>query len=72
MTSHQEEKPGKEQEVVCPMCGQRFICSHSAFCWCASRKIPAALSDYLAGRYETCLCSTCLDRLIEQFSVSGS
>ncbi|ABL66577.1 hypothetical protein Cpha266_2589 [Chlorobium phaeobacteroides DSM 266] len=72
MTTDHEVKSSGERESICPVCGERFICAHSASCWCASRKIPAALSEYLAGRYDTCLCATCLDRLIEQFSAAGS
>jgi len=64
---------GSGKTETCPMCGQQFTCALSSTCWCASRKIPAAVSEYLAARFETCVCSACLDQLTEQFrSDTGS
>jgi len=46
------------------MCGEQFTCGMSTSCWCATRVVPDPVRRYLAERYETCVCSTCLDRLI--------
>ncbi len=67
---NQENGPGA-RTVVCPICGKDFTCSLSPDCWCARKKIPGAVSDYLASRYKTCVCSVCVDRLIEQASTYG-
>lgn len=66
MTHSIEQSVGSGKTVTCPICGESFTCALSSTCWCASRKVPAEVTEYLAGRYETCVCSACLDRLIEQ------
>ena len=66
MTHSSEQPIGSGKTVRCPICGESFTCGLSSTCWCASRKVPAEVKDYLADHYETCICSTCLDRLIEQ------
>jgi len=66
MTTSIEQTIGSGKTVTCPVCGQPFTCALSSTCWCATRKVPSEVRDYLAGRYETCICSTCLDQLIEQ------
>ena len=66
MTTSIEHTPGSGKTVTCPVCGQSFTCALSSTCWCATRKVPTEVRDYLAGRYEICVCSSCLDQLIEQ------
>lgn len=66
MTHSIEQSVGSGKTVTCPICGELFSCALSSTCWCASRKVPAEVTEYLAERYETCVCSVCLDRLIEQ------
>jgi hypothetical protein len=66
MTHPSEQTIGSGKTVTCPICGGSFICGLSSTCWCASRKVPTEVKEYLAERYEKCICSTCLDRLIEQ------
>jgi len=61
-----EHKSGSEREKTCPMCGNLFICERSSTCWCSTRTVPAEVREYLAERYETCVCSNCLDRLTEK------
>jgi hypothetical protein len=56
---------GAPRPVTCPMCGQKFTCGMSSSCWCATRAVPEEVRKYLAARYETCVCSACLDRLVE-------
>ena len=72
MTNFIEHKGGAERTVICPICKESFICGLSSTCWCATRKVPAEVKEYLAERYETCICSTCLDRLIEQAGTGES
>ena len=48
------------------MCGQEFTCGLSAACWCAARRVPDEVRAWLAARYESCVCSACLDRLVEE------
>ncbi|MBM3163415.1 MAG: cysteine-rich CWC family protein [Chlorobi bacterium] len=71
MTHTHEENRSGGKSVVCPMCGQVFFCSLSEDCWCAKKIVPQEVRDFLAGRYETCVCSGCLDRLIADAAVSG-
>ncbi len=71
MHNHQESGSGA-RTVVCPICGKDFTCSLSPDCWCARKIIPSTVSDYLASRYKTCVCSDCVDRLIEQASTYGT
>ena len=61
---HNSGSGGKTQ--ACPMCGERFFCGLSADCWCASLQVPPEVREYLAGRYETCVCKNCLEKLIRK------
>lgn len=61
-----EQENGGGRTVVCPICGKEFRCALSNDCWCAGKTVPAEVRDYLAARYESCVCSDCLDRLIGQ------
>jgi hypothetical protein len=60
-----EEHTGTPRTVICPMCGEQFTCGLSATCWCAGKAVPEEVRRQLAARYETCVCSACLDRLID-------
>ncbi len=66
MTHQSEAHTGTERTVICPICAQPFTCALSSTCWCSTRKVPPEVRDYLAERYKSCVCSTCLDRLIEK------
>jgi hypothetical protein len=72
MTHFIEQSVGSGKTVICPICGESFTCALSSTCWCASRKVPSEVTEYLAERYETCICSACLDRLIEQSGTGES
>ena len=63
-TDHSLEATPKT--VTCPICGEQFTCGMSTSCWCATRVVPDSVRSYLAERYETCVCSVCLDRLIAE------
>ena len=45
---------------ICPRCGARFECLHSAACWCASVRLDETARRELAARYDDCLCPDCL------------
>ncbi len=66
MINFNEHEGGAEKTVTCPICKDSFTCGLSSTCWCSTRTVPAKVKEYLSERYETCICSTCLDRLIEQ------
>ena len=52
------------RQMTCPMCGKEFTCSLSASCWCSTRVVPDEVRARLAARYQTCVCSACLDSLV--------
>ncbi|ASQ90152.1 hypothetical protein CHL67_03700 [Prosthecochloris sp. GSB1] len=51
---------------TCPICGSSFECTLSRECWCASVSLPEEVRDYLARRYDTCVCRNCLETLAEK------
>ena len=57
---------GKKGNATCPVCGAAFECKLSVDCWCGSVKVPQEVKEYLADRYEVCLCRNCLEELIEK------
>ena len=61
--SHNNGTAGK---ATCPVCGTAFECKLSTDCWCGSVNVPPEVREYLADRYETCLCRNCLEQLIEK------
>jgi hypothetical protein len=67
-----ETHTGTPRTVTCPICGQNFTCGMSTSCWCATRVVADEVRRYLAERYDTCVCSTCLDRLIEKAGDHGT
>ncbi|NTU54027.1 MAG: cysteine-rich CWC family protein [Chlorobiaceae bacterium] len=66
MTSGDHSREGVPKTVICPACGQQFTCGLSTSCWCSTRVVPDTVRRNLAERYETCVCSACLDRLIAE------
>lgn len=66
MTCTDHPREATPKTVTCPICEQQFTCGMSASCWCATRVVPDSVRSYLAARYETCVCSNCLDRLIAE------
>ncbi len=51
-----------DAEKTCPRCGAKFVCSHSADCWCASVTLNDAMRKILK-QYEDCICLNCLKQL---------
>ncbi|HWQ27002.1 MAG TPA: cysteine-rich CWC family protein [Chlorobaculum sp.] len=64
-TKHVSPDEGIPNTVTCPMCGKEFYCGLSRLCWCATMPLSDEVRAWLAARYETCVCRTCLERLIE-------
>ncbi len=67
---HPDESIGKT--VTCPICEKNFTCNLSPTCWCATRVVPTEVRAYLAARYKSCVCSACLDQLIEKAGTGES
>jgi len=63
-----EQHPSRHKggRTTCPVCGSSFECTLSRECWCASVSIPEEVRDYLARRYDTCVCRNCLEALAEK------
>jgi len=66
MTHTDHTHDATPKTVTCPICGEQFTCGMSTSCWCATRVVPDSVRRFLAERYETCVCSACLDRLIAE------
>ncbi|MGE4586826.1 MAG: cysteine-rich CWC family protein [Mangrovibacterium sp.] len=50
----------KYEPRSCPRCGKLFRCTANSDCWCLSVQLSARVQDYIAARYEGCLCKNCL------------
>lgn len=66
MEEQNNHNNGTAGSVTCPVCGASFECKLSTDCWCGSVNVPPEVREYLADRYETCLCRNCLEQLIEK------
>ncbi|NTW56683.1 MAG: cysteine-rich CWC family protein [Chlorobiaceae bacterium] len=67
-----EQSPAAGTTVNCPICGDTFNCTLTATCWCARKVVPEDVRYFLASRYDTCVCSSCLDRLIRKSNTGQS
>jgi hypothetical protein len=47
---------------TCEACGQVFSCGGYQ-CWCGSVGITEEQMDWIAARFQDCLCSTCLKQV---------
>jgi hypothetical protein len=66
MTKNVSPEEGLPNTVTCPMCGKQYYCGLSKLCWCATMPVSDEIRAWLAARYQTCVCMTCLTRLIEE------
>ncbi|UZJ40474.1 cysteine-rich CWC family protein [Prosthecochloris sp. SCSIO W1101] len=66
MEKHDRQSDGKGGDATCPVCGASFECKLSAECWCSSVNVPSEVREYLADRYDTCLCRDCLEKLVKK------
>lgn len=55
----------KHESKACPRCGDEFECKTGsiALCQCQTVELDEAQSDYIAARYDDCLCAACLAAL---------
>ena len=60
--------PSHEQKE-CPRCRTLFECKSGsiALCQCQAVELRPALLDYIAGRYDDCLCAACLRELCSEY-----
>ncbi len=49
-------------EKVCEHCGEPFQCQGYR-CWCETVRITDSQMDWIAARYQDCLCPSCLGRV---------
>lgn len=47
---------------VCEACGQSFVCGGYG-CWCGQIGITERQMDWIAARFENCLCPDCLNKV---------
>ena len=47
---------------TCGHCGQPFECGQYG-CWCGKLGITERQMDWIAARFEDCLCRACLERV---------
>ena len=55
----------KEQEKVCPLCGQDNNCQHGQEnCWCETTKFPEHIFEMIPEdkRGKACICKSCLEK----------
>lgn len=52
----------KHEQKICPRCGQIFECKVGDIlkCQCYGITVTAAMSTYIAQKYNECLCRHCL------------
>lgn len=49
-------------EKSCGHCGQRFECGQYG-CWCGKVRLTDRQFDWIAARFQDCLCSDCLEQV---------
>jgi hypothetical protein len=47
----------------CPRCGKTFTCTGNLYCWCMEVSIPNNVKDYIAAKYDGCLCKVCIEEV---------
>ena len=59
------------ESKTCPRCDASFECKVGSIleCKCSSVFLSAAEQDYLAIRYEECLCVNCMMEVQTEFSI---
>lgn len=57
-----------EFKEACPECGQVFYCGRSDIgnCFCNKLKLTDKQRAELSLKYNACLCSECLEKLLKQ------
>ena len=49
---------------VCAGCHQSFECGQYR-CWCGKLEVIDRQMDWIAARFEDCLCSVCLGKIVQ-------
>ncbi|WP_354001272.1 cysteine-rich CWC family protein [uncultured Methylophaga sp.] len=59
----------KHEPVACPRCGDEFVCKPGAvpICHCFEVKLSKEQREWIAERWEGCLCGSCLHTVAEEF-----
>ncbi|MBC8588001.1 cysteine-rich CWC family protein [Paratissierella segnis] len=54
----------KEQEKICPLCGENNNCQHGKECWCTTIKIPKHVLDLIPEdkKGKACICKSCIEK----------
>lgn len=55
----------KEQEKICPLCGQNNNCQHGEVdCWCTKIKISKYILDMVPDgqKGKACICKNCIEK----------
>ena len=61
----------KHEVKNCPRCGEEFECKTGSIsiCQCQSVDLDECEADYVASRYDDCLCADCLTALRVEYNV---
>lgn len=59
------------QKETCEACGAEFRCDPMGSCWCFGETIPKEARENIEGRYERCLCQTCLRKAVDTAAHAG-
>jgi len=59
-----KERPFEQKK--CPRCGNTFVCSTSAKCWCFEIDVPADTMEIIQEKWQGCLCPDCLKSFAKQ------
>ncbi len=56
----------------CPRCGEEFECKTGSIsiCQCQAVSLTSQQADYIAARFDGCLCAGCLAALRAEYNVS--
>ena len=54
----------KEQEKICPLCGENNNCQHGKECWCTTIKVPKYVLDLVPEdkKGKACICKNCIEK----------
>jgi hypothetical protein len=50
-------------QKTCEACGEHFECGQYG-CWCCNLPVSEQQMDWIAARFQDCLCPACLNKVI--------
>lgn len=50
----------------CPRCGKLHICTGTVHCPCFDIEVSESFLEYIAARFDECLCVDCIEELKNQ------